>query len=240
MSRSNCCFLTCIQISQETGQVVLCSHLFQNFPQFVVIHTVKGFGVVNKAEIDVSLELSCFFDDPVDVGNLISGSSVFSKTSLSIWKFTFHVLLKSWIMKPKHPLFWPHSPFGRKEDKQLDSELWGSPLSSSLFQGVPLPFLLHRRLSALQFLNSPHQQKWKGSIAHVLRDSGLCILCPLFLIYFIESVSAIRQAGGQALYVSVSEHEEVSSTLDTRESLSRQRAEKAQVQRWKALRDYTA
>ena len=70
------------------------SHLFQNFPQFIVIHTVKGFGIVNKAEIDVFLELSCFFDDPVDVGNLISGSSAFSKTSLNIWKFTVHTLLK--------------------------------------------------------------------------------------------------------------------------------------------------
>ena len=67
-------------------------HLFQNFPQFVVIHTVKSFGIVNKAEIDVFLELSCLFDDPADVGNLISGSSAFSKTSLSIWKFTVHVL----------------------------------------------------------------------------------------------------------------------------------------------------
>ena len=67
---SNCCFLTCIQISQEAGQVVWYSHLFQNFPQFVVTHTVKGFGVVNKAEVDIFLELSCFFDDPVDVGNL--------------------------------------------------------------------------------------------------------------------------------------------------------------------------
>ena len=70
------------------------SHFLMNFPQFVVIHTVKGFGIVNKAEIDVFLELSCFFDDPVDVGNLISGSSAFSKTSLNIWKFTVHVLLK--------------------------------------------------------------------------------------------------------------------------------------------------
>ena len=70
------------------------SHLFQNFPQFIVIHTVKGFGVVNKAEIDVFLELSCFFDDPADVGNLISGSSAFSKTSLNILKFMVHVLLK--------------------------------------------------------------------------------------------------------------------------------------------------
>ena len=70
------------------------SHLFQNFPQFIVIHTVKGFGIVNKAEIDVFLELSCFVHDPVDVGNLISGSSAFSKTSLDIRKFTVHVLLK--------------------------------------------------------------------------------------------------------------------------------------------------
>ena len=70
------------------------SHLFQKFPQFIVIHTVKSFGIVNKAEIDVFLELSCFFDDPADVGNLISGSSAFSKTSLNIWKFAVHVLLK--------------------------------------------------------------------------------------------------------------------------------------------------
>ena len=94
MSSSNCCFLTCIQVSQEAGQEVWYSHLFQNLPQFIVIHTVKGFGIVNKAEIDVFLELSCFFDDPADVGNLISGSSAFSKTSLSIWKFTVHVLLE--------------------------------------------------------------------------------------------------------------------------------------------------
>ena len=70
------------------------SHLFKNFPQFVVIHTVKGFGIVNKAEIDVFLKLSCFFNDPTDVGNLISVSSAFSKSSLNIWKFTVHVLLK--------------------------------------------------------------------------------------------------------------------------------------------------
>ena len=70
------------------------SHFFKNFPQFVVIHTVKVFGIVNEAEIDVYLELSCSFDDPADVGNLISGSSAFSKSSLNIWKFTVHVLLK--------------------------------------------------------------------------------------------------------------------------------------------------
>ena len=70
------------------------SHLFQNFPQFVVVHTVKGFGIVNKSEIDVFLKFSCLFDDPSDVGSFISGSSAFSKTSLNTWKFTVHVLLK--------------------------------------------------------------------------------------------------------------------------------------------------
>ena len=78
------------------------SHLFQNFPQFIVIHTVKGFGIVNKAEINVFLELSCFFHDPADAGNLISGFSAFSKTSLNIWKFTVHVLLKPGLENFKH------------------------------------------------------------------------------------------------------------------------------------------
>ena len=78
------------------------SHLFQNFPQFVVIHTVKGFGTVNKAEIGVFLEPSCFFDDPADVGNLISGSSAFSKTSLNIREFTVHILLKSGLENFEH------------------------------------------------------------------------------------------------------------------------------------------
>ena len=94
MSSSNCCFLTCIQVSQEAGQEVWYFHLLENFPQFVVIHTVKGFGIVNKAEVDVFLELSCFFCDPADVGNLISASSAFAKSNLNIWKFMVHVLLK--------------------------------------------------------------------------------------------------------------------------------------------------
>ena len=78
------------------------SHLFQNFPQLIVIHTVKGSGIINKAEVDVFLELSCFFDDPADVGNLISGSSAFSKTSLNIWKFTVRVLLKPGLENFEH------------------------------------------------------------------------------------------------------------------------------------------
>ena len=102
MSSSDCCFLTCTQIFQEVGQVVWYPHLFKNFPQFVVIHTVKGFGIVNKAEIGVFLELSCFFDDPMYVSNLISGSSAFSESSLNIWEFMVHVLLKPGLEKFEH------------------------------------------------------------------------------------------------------------------------------------------
>ena len=84
MSGSNCCFLTCKQVSQEAGKVVWYSHHFDKFPQFVVIHTVKDFGVVNEAEVDAFLEFSCFFYGPIDVGDLISDSSAFSKSSLNI------------------------------------------------------------------------------------------------------------------------------------------------------------
>ena len=102
MSSSNCCFLTCTQIYHEAGQVVWYYHLLKTFPQFTVIHTVKGFGIVNKAEVDVFLGLSRFFDDPADVDNLISGSSAFSKTNLNIWKFTVHVLLKPGLENFEH------------------------------------------------------------------------------------------------------------------------------------------
>ena len=102
MSISNCCFLTGIQISQEAAQVVWYSHLFKNFPQCGVIYTVKGFGVVNKAEVDVFLELSCFFDDPMDDGHLISGSSAFSKSSLNSWQFMVHIPLKPHLENFEH------------------------------------------------------------------------------------------------------------------------------------------
>ena len=101
VSDSDCCFLICIQISQEAGQVWY-SHLLKNLPQLVVIHTVECFDVVNKAEEGVFLELSCFFIDPTHVGNLISGSSAFSKSSLNIWKFTVHILLKPGLENFEH------------------------------------------------------------------------------------------------------------------------------------------
>ena len=103
-SSSNCCFLTCIQVSQDAGKVVWYSHPFENFPQFVVIHTVKGFSVVNQVDIDVFLEFPCFFYDPMDVGNLISGSSAFSESNLSIQKFSVHILLKPSLKDFEHYL----------------------------------------------------------------------------------------------------------------------------------------
>ena len=102
MSGSNSYFLTCTHVSQEAGKVVWNSHLFKKVPQLVVIHTVKGFGIVSKAEVDVFLELSCFFDDSIDVVNLISGSSAFLKSSLNIWMFTVHVLLKPGLENFEH------------------------------------------------------------------------------------------------------------------------------------------
>ena len=98
----NCCFLNLIQMSQETGKMIWYSHLFKNFLQFFVIHIVKGFGIVNEAEIDVFLDLSSFLYDPANVDNLTSGSSAFSKSSLYIWKFSFHVLLKSTLKDFEH------------------------------------------------------------------------------------------------------------------------------------------
>ena len=103
MSGSNCCLLSCIEVSQEVGKVVWYSHLFKIFP--LVIHTVKGFSVVNKREVDVFLEFSCFFCDPTSVDNLISGFSAFSKSTLYIWKFSVHILLKpGWKDSERHLL----------------------------------------------------------------------------------------------------------------------------------------
>ena len=92
MSGSNCFFLNCIQVLKEAGKVVWYPNILKTFPQFVVIHTVKGFTIVNEAEIDVFLEFSCFFHDPTNVDSLMSGSFPFSKSNLNIWKFSVHVL----------------------------------------------------------------------------------------------------------------------------------------------------
>ena len=104
MPSSKCCFLSCIQVSQKTGKVLWYSHLFKYFSQLVAIHTVKGFSIVSETEVDEFLEFSCFFYDPVDVGNLISDSSAFSKPSLYIWKFSLQVLLKPCLKDFEHTL----------------------------------------------------------------------------------------------------------------------------------------
>ena len=104
MQGSNCCFLTHIQVSQETGKMVGYSHLFKNFLQFVVIHTVKSFCIVNEAEVDVFLEFPCFLYDPTNTGNLISGSSAFSKPSLDVGKFLVHIMLNPSMQDFKHDL----------------------------------------------------------------------------------------------------------------------------------------
>ena len=141
MSSSNCCFLICVQISQEAGQVVWYSHLFKNFPQFVVIHTVKGFVIVNKAELDVFLELSCFFYDPMDVGNLISGFSAFSKSSLNIWKFMVHILLKPGLDYFEHY-------FASMWDECNCAVVWA-------FFGIAKEYLLFYSLSCVQLFTTP-------------------------------------------------------------------------------------
>ena len=104
MSSFNYCFLTCIQVSQETSKVFWYSHLFKNFPQFVVIHTVKDFHIVNEVEVDGFLEFPCFPYDPMDFGDLISGFSAFSKSSLYIWNFSVHILLKPGLKDFEHYL----------------------------------------------------------------------------------------------------------------------------------------
>ena len=102
MSSSKCYFSTCIQVSQEAGKAVCYSHLFKNFPQFGVIYTVKGISIVNEVEVDVFFAISCSFYDPTNIDNLISGSSAFSKSSLNICKFSFHIVMKSSLENFEH------------------------------------------------------------------------------------------------------------------------------------------
>ena len=134
MSDSTCCFLTCIQLSYKTVKVVWYSHLFKNFPQFVVIHTVKGFSIVNEAEVDVFLEFPCFLYDPVSVCSLISGPPAFSEPSLYIWKLLLHVLLKLRLKDLEHYLasMW---------NKCICMVVWLHCLSLRLEKKWPFPVL---------------------------------------------------------------------------------------------------
>ena len=182
MSSSNCCFLTYIQISQEAGKVVWYSHLFQSFPQFIEIHTVKGFGIVNKAEVDVFLEFSCFFDDPTDVGNLISGTSASSKSSLKVWTFTVHALLKSGLENLEHY-------FASAWDECNCAVVWRADTWSRKRQPTPvfLPGELHGQRSLVGYSRWGHKESdmtEQLSTAHgysvnivCLHLAGCCYCC---------------------------------------------------------------
>ena len=140
MSGSNGCFLTCIQISQEAGKVVISLRIFQ----FVVIYTVKGFSVVTKAEVDIFLEFSCFFDDAIDVGNLISGSSAFSKSSLNIWKFSVNVLWSlSWRILSITLLACEISAIVRQFEHSLVLPFLGIRMKTDLFQSCGHCWVFH-------------------------------------------------------------------------------------------------
>ena len=136
MSGSNCCFLTDIQVSQETGKMVWYSHLFKNFSLSVVIDTVKSFHVVNEAEVDVFLEFPCFLYDATNVGSLITGSSVFSKPSLYIWNFLIQVLLKPSVKDFEH-----NCTMGNERNCLADGTFFSTALLWDWDEGQPLPVL---------------------------------------------------------------------------------------------------
>ena len=146
MSSSNCFFLTCIQISQEAGQVAWYSHLLKNFLQFIVIHTVKGFGVINKAEVDVFLELLCFFDDPTDVGNLISGSSAFSNPTwtsgsshfMYCWRLAWRILSITLLVCKMSAIVQQFEHFWHCLSLELKWKLtFSSPVATAVFSKFP-------------------------------------------------------------------------------------------------------
>ena len=149
MSSSNCCFVTCIQISPEAGQVVWYSHLFQNFPQFIVIHIVEGFGIDNKAEIYIFLIFSCLFGYPKDVGNLISGSSAFSKSSFNICEALSSRLLKTSLENSEHCF----------------SIVWDEPNCAVFWTFFGLPFV-NRRIIILHRVPLKTVRIWKGGVRY--------------------------------------------------------------------------
>ena len=172
MSGSNCCFLICIQVSQEASQVVWYSHLFNNFPQFVMIHTIKGSGVVNKAEVDLLfiyffLEFSCYFCDPTDVAILISGFSAFSKPRLYIQKFSVHVLLKPSLKDFEHYLasMWNECNFAIVWTFHGIALLWDGMRTDS---PVLLPLLSFPNLL------------WET--VHIIRDKEYVCVCVWYII----------------------------------------------------------
>ena len=176
MSSSNCCFLTCIQISQETGKVVWYSHLFKNFPQFVVIHTVKGFTIVNEGEVEVFLEFPCFFYDPVDVGNFVSASSAFSKCILNIWKHMVQSLsciqlfVTLWTVAHESErvpekylllLYWLHQSLWMKCSLGISKFLEEiSSLSHSIFSSISLHWSLRRAFLSLLAIRWNSALRW--------------------------------------------------------------------------------
>ena len=141
MSSSNCCFLTCIQVSQEAGKVVWYSHLYKNFPQFVMIYTVKDFGIVNEAE--VFLEFSCFFYDPLEVGSLISGSSAFYKSNLYIWKFPVSYWELAWMILSITLLTCEMSAIVRYFKHALALPFFGIGMKTDLFQSCGHCWVFH-------------------------------------------------------------------------------------------------
>ena len=137
MQSSNCCFLTWIQVSQKTGKTVWYSHLFKSFPQFVVIHTVKGFSIVYETEVDVFLKFPCFLYDPANVRYLISGSSAFSKPRLDIWKFLVCIMLKPSRQDFKHDL----TRMGDECESLMVSTFFGTTLLGNWDKDWPFPVL---------------------------------------------------------------------------------------------------
>ena len=133
VSGSNCCFLTHIQVSQETGKVVWYSCLFKSFPHFVVIHAVKGFSVVTEAEADIFMELPCFLHDPANVGDLISGSPAYSKPSLCFCKFLVHILLKPRLKDFEHMLTYEMSTFVWQLEHSLALPFFRIGMKTDLF-----------------------------------------------------------------------------------------------------------
>ena len=164
MSSSNCCFLTCIQISQETGQVVWYSYLLKIFLQFALIHRVKGFSVVNEG--DVFLELSCFFSDPKDVGNLISGSSAVSKSSLYIWKYlVMYYWSLAWRILSITLLTCEMSSTVQQFEHSLALSFFGTGMKTDLFQSCGHRFskfagVLSTACSQNHLLGSEIAQLW--------------------------------------------------------------------------------